>query len=155
MQEINPHQIKRIHILKSSLRLDDDSYRAMLSGYGVSTSKELTFSRAAELIVKMESMILRMKVNSKARPQTQLKYDDLGSRPGMASPGQLRLIDVLWSKVSRQPDQTSRDKALGAFIDRIVKIQKIEWLEPRHVKKIVTALKKMDLKTVITEAKNV
>ncbi len=136
-------QIKRIHVLKSALKLSDESYLDILSGYNVSSSKYLEFAEAAELIVKLESMITRMRVNNTYRPQTQKKFDDLGNRPGMASPAQLRKIDVMWRNVSRQTDQIARERARDSFIYNICKIKKIEWLEPRHVKKVIRALEKM------------
>jgi len=139
---IIPRQIKRIHVLKSALKLNDDSYRDMLSGYNASSCKSLDFAAAAELIVKMDSLLLRMRVDS-SRPQTQKKFDELGDRPGMASPAQLRKIDIMWRNVSRQTDQKSRDHARDSFIDRICKIKKIEWLEPSHVKMVIKALEKM------------
>jgi phage-related protein len=143
MLEIAARQIKRIHVIKSSLKLSDDSYRDMLSGYGVSTSKHLNFAAAAELIVKMESLLARMRVNNKQRPQSQMKFDDLGDRDEMASPAQLRKIDVMWRNVSRQPDARSRSVALEKFLQRICGISKMEWLEPGHVKKVIKALERM------------
>ena len=47
-----PAQIKKIHILKSALKIDEDTYRAMLGGFGVksSTSRAFTITLADELI---------------------------------------------------------------------------------------------------------
>ena len=50
-EEITPSQIKQIHALKTELSLTDDSYRAGLQKIaGVSSSKDLTASQAAEVI---------------------------------------------------------------------------------------------------------
>ncbi len=47
--KIQPWQIKMIHTLKGALQLDDDTYRAILSGYKVTSSKELTAFTAGKL----------------------------------------------------------------------------------------------------------
>ena len=50
-EEITPSQIKQIHALKTELSLTDVSYRAGLQKIaGVSSSKDLTASQAAEVI---------------------------------------------------------------------------------------------------------
>ena len=50
-----PSQIKRIHILKSLLGLDDDLYREMLMSFGVCSSKDLTFTEASVMLDILET----------------------------------------------------------------------------------------------------
>jgi phage gp16-like protein len=145
MSGISPKQIAIIHTIKSHLKMADDSYHAMLESFGVSTSRALTSVQAAELIDTMNSLSARLKVNG---PQTQVKtpgkkYDDLGDRPGMATPGQLRLVEFTWSQVSRQVTSLDRAKALRSFMARIVGIEEIIWLEPNHIRKLVAAMRSM------------
>ncbi len=49
-----PIQIKLIHTLKGALSLDNDTYRAILAGYGVASSKDLSLSKAGLLLKDLE-----------------------------------------------------------------------------------------------------
>ena len=53
---ISPEQIRAIHAIKTRVRLDDGSYRAMLQGFGVSTSKDLTRADADQLLKRMRNI---------------------------------------------------------------------------------------------------
>ena len=150
MSAIYPGQITIIHTLKSRVRMDDADYRAMLSGYGVDTSKKLTREEATDFIMKMQAMVgkkLSREAAAQAIPvpasERAKKYSDIGLRPGMASPAQLRYIEGMWADVSRQPDAAARASALRAFLKRVTGISEILWLEPRHVRMVVNALLQM------------
>jgi hypothetical protein len=151
MAKILPSQIRTIHVLKSRYRMDDGDYRAMLAAYGVASSVALTVPEAADLIVRLQNVSsnkLTREASAAAVPVpggVKKKYDDLGFRPGMASPAQLRFVEGLWAEITRQPDPASRAKALSAFLNRIVHIGEITWLEPLHIRKIVKALLVMKL----------
>ena len=50
-----PSQIKRIHTVKSKLAIDDETYRGRLTKlYGVTSSKELSYEQAADLIKRLD-----------------------------------------------------------------------------------------------------
>jgi hypothetical protein len=53
---ITPAQVKTIHTLVSRLRVDDDTYRGMLSGYGVESCKDLMKWQAGELITALSNL---------------------------------------------------------------------------------------------------
>jgi len=147
MIPIKPHQVKIIHALKTALGWDDTAYRSYLSAFGVSSSLQFSAPLAQEMIREMERMAEKKgtwKRGSFARAPEQKKYDELGKRPGMATPRQLRYIEGLWASISRQPDAETRAAALGRFLSRIVGISEITWLEPGHVQKIVNAIKHME-----------
>jgi hypothetical protein len=139
---IDRAQTARIHVLKSKLKLDDDSYRALLSGYGVASSTELSNTAAADVIRAMNALAERNGIDT-GRIKRPLKYEHLGNRPGMASPKQLRLVDALWSGVSVQKTDEMRVAALNKFITRITGVAKMEWLEPHHIRSLVRAIKAM------------
>lgn len=50
---ISPEQIRTIHAIKTKVRLDDGSYRAMLSEYGVASSKDLTRAEADRFLGRL------------------------------------------------------------------------------------------------------
>lgn len=53
---ILPTQIRQIHAIKTRTRLDEASYRAMLDGYGVSSSKYLTRDDADRLLRRLRDI---------------------------------------------------------------------------------------------------
>lgn len=71
------------------------------------------------------------------------KYDSLGLRPGMATPAQLRLIEVLWAQVSRAGTAAERAAALNAFLSNRFHRSHIEMVERSLVQKIVKTLNTM------------
>ena len=80
-------QIKRIHILKNIIGLDDETYLKMLKSFDVVTSKNLTLGEASILIDILEEQAVAM-----GRWQRQpKKYADLTRSNNMASGAQLRM----------------------------------------------------------------
>jgi hypothetical protein len=122
-------QIKIIHVLKSKLGMDDEMYRSMLSGYGVKSSKDMRFEQARDLIRK-----LRGDSPSKKR------FEDVGTRPGWAYPGQLRKIEAIWSEVSRAEGDEAKRKALNTFLGHHFGVASMEWLPVETVPKVLRAL---------------
>jgi hypothetical protein len=51
-----PAQVKTIHTIVSRLSVDDDTYRGMLSGYGVESCKDLMKWQAGELITALSNL---------------------------------------------------------------------------------------------------
>ncbi|MFB3926405.1 MAG: phage protein GemA/Gp16 family protein [Syntrophales bacterium] len=100
---INKTQLRLIHIAISQLRLDDVTYRAMLSErFGVSSSKELSYREASELIdfFKKTGFRLRTKRNAPENPcwpcVPRLYREKLPDNVlVLASPQQLRKIEHL------------------------------------------------------------
>lgn len=101
-------QITRVHVLKAQAGLGDVEYRGMLSGYGVDTSKDLTYGEANELIRTLVKMAPVKRVT--------LKYDDVGFRQGFATPKQLRMLEALWAEVSVFKEPARRDQAYLVFL---------------------------------------
>jgi phage-related protein len=136
--------IRLIHTLKSKLALSDDDYRAMLSSYNKTSSTSLSDSQAKELTQTLTTMAVKRGVWKKPAGRSyKRKWDELGDRPGMASPAQLRKLEVMWSKVSRQPDAESRSEALVKFVMKITGVSQLDWMEPVHVRKVIRAIEAM------------
>jgi hypothetical protein len=147
MSGILPAQVRIIHVLKSKLRMEESDYRQMLAGYGVTTSKDLTRLQAADLTMKLQAATNPKPTRETSSPSIYIrKYDELGHRPGMGSPPQLRKIEAMWADVSRQPDAASRATALRRFLKIICGVEEITWLETtpvNHVSKVLRALESM------------
>ena len=73
----------------------------------------------------------------------RLKYEELGRRPGMATPRQLRMIEGMWAGVSRTHKEDHRQRALRKFIFRITHVEDMRFLENWQVQKIIRALEAM------------
>ena len=56
LRTISPEQIRAIHAIKTRTKLNEMSYRAMLSAYGVASSKDLSREDADRLIIRMRDI---------------------------------------------------------------------------------------------------
>jgi len=139
-------QIKQIHTLKSILGLDDELYRDMLASFDVQTSKNLT-NTEAEILVD----ILQEKVNW-MRKKKYKKYMDLDDREDMATPSQLRFIDVLWADITGIKDQAEHNKTLRTFCQKRFHIGDKRFMNKEIVGKVITALKNMKKRKDLKEA---
>lgn len=132
---INAAQIKKLHALKTTLGMDDAAYRAALSACGVTTSKALSFSGAAELIDDFEQKAIKAGLWKKTyRPATESR------REGFATPAQLALIESLWAEVS---NATNKKTSLRRFVTRQAKVSDPRFLRDGDASKVICALKSM------------
>ncbi len=133
---ITPAQIKLIHVLKNALGMDEQAYRSVLALYGVTTSKALSFSGAAELIEDLEKKALAIgKWRRQLRPTR-------ATRIGFASVAQVALIERLWDEVSTAPEE-GRKAALRRFVARQAKVSDLRFLRDGDASKVICALQAM------------
>ncbi len=138
-----PNQRQMIGILRKKLNLDDDTYRELLSEYGVNSSLQLEYNDANSLIDSLRANAIKMGVYEPKLNNYQ-KYENLKNRPrGMATPAQLRLINVLWKNVSVKETDAQKEIALNRFIHNITGKSHIHFLEQEDVKKVIKAIKTM------------
>ncbi|MHB1397563.1 MAG: regulatory protein GemA [Trichloromonadaceae bacterium] len=134
---IMPSQVKRIHILKSALGLDDPTYRAMLfESCQVESSKQLTASQAAVLICDMEDKAVAAGCWVRHEPAATSR------REGFASPAQIAMIKSLWDQVSTSPPEL-RSRALRRFVARQAKVSDLRFLRDSHASRVICALQAM------------
>lgn len=140
---ITKPQIKKIHTLVSSLRLNDDNYNALLFRFNVDSSTELTRLGASELIETLEDMKNSLKPSyKKSQEHTGLSEFRLVffTRKKRASNNQLKYIMGLWMLVSRNKDYSS----LMMFIKKITGVLfiHIECLDLTQVSNMIVVLEK-------------
>ena len=144
MKQSTPKQRQDIGYLRKLLKLDDELYYEMLqNSYGVSSSKDLNQTQAREFLNKLRDMGRDMGIFKSTRIYSFQKYNynDLNGRADdMATPKQLRMIEALWLKVSRQTSDTDRKSALNSFIQRIIGVQNIKFLKKTDINKLKKAL---------------
>lgn len=151
MARITDWQKKRIHVLASKLGLvsgvEDGPYRDMLEARaGVRSSLNLTYTKARDLIEGLEREATDLGVWKQHRwtaESGRLKYEDLGHRPGMASPAQLRMIEAIWKEVSYQATDEEKERAFRRFLNSHYHVVAIEWIEDWQAKKIIRTLNAM------------
>jgi hypothetical protein len=141
-KRIDRRQIVKIHTLMSAIKLSDKNYReTLLQNFGVTTSRALTYGDASALIDVMEKKALEMGVWT--IPMDSSKYENLGLRPGMASPAQLRKIEGLWKDVTKLGSKEDRVKTLRAFLNRRFNVSDLRFLEADKVRRVICALENM------------
>jgi len=127
-----PAQVKKIHALKGKLSLDDDTYRATLSGYGVKTSTRLSIAKADELIADLEDKAVAAGVWEK---RTSVKRR-LGDDP------QTSKIQGLWASLHKAGKVESNSaKALSAYVKRMSGKDALKWCSTYEKGRIIEALK--------------
>lgn len=138
-------QRKTIGYLRSLLNLDEELYREMLFEYGVISSKELSDLQAEQLLRNLKKTAVEIGVYKPLKKYAfqKYKYENSGTRAGMATPKQKRKIEVMWFGVSTKKDEKSRKKALSLFIKRLTGKEHIEFITNQDVRIFIKALEKM------------
>jgi hypothetical protein len=87
MKTITNAQIARIHIWKSRLGLSDADYRAVLSGFGVESSKDLPDGKFREVQIAFERLLHEAGMVSEAQLKRirDLAKDHVTNLPGFCS----------------------------------------------------------------------
>ena len=132
---VTSEQIRAIHTLKSKARMDEGDYRALLAGYGVASSKELSRDRAISLIDRLQV------ISGGARGQPEAGSKARGAlKLGGPYAGICR---ALWiSGWNLGVFDAREDTALVAFVKRQTRIEHLNWVrDPVDGSKVVDALK--------------
>ena len=149
-----PKQRQMIGILRKKLNLDDDTYRDILKQYGVNSSLQLDYADANAVIDTLKANAVRMGIYVQKENNYQ-KYENLKNRPhGMATPAQLRLINVLWKSVSTKETEEEKETALNYFVHNITGKSHMNFLEQGDVKKVVKAIKTMQVQRNLRSAES-
>jgi len=141
---IGSHEKKVLHARARELGLDRDAYEAVLLGAaGVDSSVHLDEDGYRAVMERMDELHEELGIPRKARRR---RHDDLAGRPGMASPGQLRLIELLWSRLwehKRYLKQTSeaREKGLQTWLTRMYRVSHVRFVDRRDAWRAIEALK--------------
>lgn len=139
----SPKQRQRLGFFRKLLNLSEELYKELLEQFGVETSKNLTSQQIEELTSRLAKNA-QARGLYKPRPSfIKYKYNNLGEREGMASPAQLRKIDIMWKNVSRQKNEKDRETALQIIIKKITGKDHIKFLTPVDVRKLIKTFENM------------
>lgn len=129
-------QIRIIHIAKSQLKLSNEQYRDVLSGFVLAdgtrctSSKDLSYDQCEALI-----HILKKSGFKTGR----LKYEEFENRTGgFATPAQMRKIEATWMTSPRVHNKTI--EGMNNFIKVIAGQSHITFVKAADVNKILTAI---------------
>jgi len=132
------NQIIKIHALKGSLKLDDDTYRDILGGYGVKTSTKLTIVKADQLIDDLVKKATAAGVWEKRKPAAKAK-----ATRTLADDDQSRMIRGIWIELHHLGAvRDSSEKALASYVKRMTNVAALQWLDVKQAQLVIEALKK-------------
>jgi hypothetical protein len=131
-----------IHTLKSKIGMTDDNYRAMLEGFGVGSSKDLSTANAKAFIEALMGMVTggQTHVWQKGGSGVPAERKRYATSNAVATYAQQAKIRRLWYEVSRAPEP---DRALNNFLEKRFRISHIAWLPRERVGKVIHTLKAM------------
>lgn len=132
-------QIKKIHILKNIIGLDDETYLKMLKSFDVITSKKLTLGEATILIDILEEQAIAMGRWQKRNK----KYSDLTRSNNMASGAQLRMIEAMWREISYFDTDKFAKKSLRKYLKQKFKTDDIMFLTKTKANKVIHSIKEI------------
>ena len=124
--------IQLVHIGKAKLGMDDEAYRAFLSGVcGRDSSAKMT-------IRQLEQVLKAMRTHGFEQTPNRVKPEEKGG----ATLAQLEYIKGMWAKCARNKN----DKALLAFVDRIARVKSLRFLTVHTAQDVILALREMMIK---------
>ena len=125
-----------IHIAKKQLGLDDEAYRAVLSGAGVTSSKDIKTDAQFNTVMSAFQR-LGFKSTWIGRRVNTSSVRTVSGAPGMISRRQEYYIKGLWSLASRFKDEAS----LREIVKRIGKVDDFSFLTRRSASAVILALR--------------
>ena len=132
--EIKKRWIRLIHTAKNALGLDEEAYRAILEGAGLSSSKEI---QNAEQFTNVMDAFRALGFTPKP---TQKKLSIHEENQGfLCSRKQLYYILGLWELASRRKDEQS----LRAMIKRVAGVDDIRFLTKQKASAVILALREI------------
>jgi phage gp16-like protein len=132
------NQIIKIHALKGSLKLDDDTYRAILGGYDVKTSTKLTITKADLLIDDLTRKAVAAGVWETRKPAAKAR-----STRKLADDDQSRMIRGIWIELHEMGAvRDSSETALASYVKRMTNVAALQWLDVKQAQLVIEALKK-------------
>ena len=139
-------QIKLIHVVKGALLLDDATYRAMLAGYGVESSKDLREAQAELLLHDLQTKAEAAGVwkrrgapRGKGHAPRNMQRPDattLRSYGRLSRAKQLEKIEALLTVGGKSWEYAD------ALAQRICKVDRLTFVPEGELYKVITALRK-------------
>ena len=134
-QERRQQLIRLIHVGKRDLNLDDDTYRSMLrtaSGGNIDSSSKLSLPQLADVLDVMKQRGFKIKVDGKPVAQVTKRQDPQETK-----------IRALWLELhTRGYVLNPSEASVNAYVKRITRIERMEWLSTEQASQVIETLKK-------------
>ncbi len=126
-----PHLIKLIHIGKSKLGMDEDTYRAMLLQIGnASSTTEMGISKLEAVLEHLKRCGFKVVPNKAGRLK---RADDAQSKK----------IRSLWLELHALGEVNDPSEyALSRYVKRITKVDNLNWINSVQASTVIETLKK-------------
>lgn len=131
--DIRKRELAQIHVAKSQLGLDDDTYRAMLWTVArVKSAADLDWAGRKKVIDHLKANGFKIKPARKA----------VQTRP-LASDDQSKMIRGLWLELHDCGYvENPAESALASFVKRMTGVEALQWLNSNQASKVIEDLKK-------------
>lgn len=128
--------IQLIHIAKTRLQLDSDTYKHALSSVtGKESTTEMTEPQLQVVLDHFKSVGFRVE-SSTIKQKTGVSQ--------LASDDQSKLIRHLWLLLhSKGVVRNADERALAAYVERVAKVSALQFLSTDKAIKVIESLKKM------------
>lgn len=135
-----PKLIQLIHIAKSQLHLDEDTYRAMLTANtGKNSTKAMTLTELRTVFEHLKT------AGFKTTPSTATKKQ--AGKLRQADDEQSKLIRHLWLSLHALGEvRDPRESALANYVKRQTGVQFLQWLTIEQASTVIESLKKWELR---------
>ncbi|WP_137971886.1 gp16 family protein [Pseudomonas sp. F(2018)] len=126
--------LKKIHIARRDMGLDDDVYRSILARVaGVRSSKELTPHQIGRVLAEFERLGWVAKPAAKRATK----------RTGRVAPNPSDERQALVGKIEAQLAEAGRPwEYVDSMARRMYKVERVEWCDPTQLRGVVAALTK-------------
>ena len=147
-------QRKNIKIRQKKLGMTDVEYQGFLSGWGVESCTQMNREQAMEAIAALDKLMRSRDIAEKdemfwasAPGNLETRYEELVQRDArFATPRQLRYLEGLWIRVTRQQTWERAMASFRAFLQKRFRIGDILWVKKEEVGKIAAVLQIMQEK---------
>ncbi len=131
--------IQLIHIAKSQLHLDDDTYRAMLTAQtDKNSTKNMTLTELRTVFEHLKTAGFKT---------TPAKATNLKRETSMANDDQSKLIRHLWLSLHGLGEiKNPSEQALAKYIERQTGVSALQWLTMTQASIVIESLKKWELR---------
>ena len=123
-----------IHLAKKQLGLDEEAYRAILSGAGVASAKDIATDLQFNTVM---GAFLRLGFLPSGHGRINKYKNTVRGNPGMITRRQEYYIKGLWSLASRVKDE----KSLQRMVKRIGKVDAVPFLTRKNASALILALR--------------
>lgn len=131
--DIRKRELAQIHVAKSQLGMDDETYRDMLWTVArVRSAADLDWAGRKKVLDHLKAKGFKIKPGKKIKTTRPLASDD-----------QSKMIRALWLELHDYGYvENPSEAALAAFVNRMTGVDALQWLKSTQASKVIEELKR-------------